>query len=87
MQKKLQLSDKIWAKQFSDMLNKQTVEPEGEGWLMFDELFKKSPLTKNQLQLWLAKKVKSGEIDKFRGSKKIEGQPKLTSCFWYRPKI
>jgi len=79
--------DKIWAKEFSNMLKKKTTEPIGDGWLKFDEILKKSLLSKNQLQLYLARNVKNGSMEKFRGTRSVEGQKKLYCCYWYRPLI
>jgi hypothetical protein len=79
--------DKIWAKEFSNMLKKKTTEPIGDGWLKFDEILKKSLLSKYQLQVYLALKVKDGSIEKFRGSRFVTGQKKLHCCIWYRPLV
>ena len=71
------ITDKIWAQQFNEMLLKRSTEPMGDGWLKFNEILQKSPLNKNQLQLYLARKVKDGSMEKFRGSRFVTGQKKL----------
>jgi hypothetical protein len=79
------ITDKIWAQQFNEMLTKRSTEPIGYGWLKFTEILQKSPLSKNQLQLYLARKVKDGSMEKFRGTRSVPGQKKLYCCYWYRP--
>ena len=76
-------SDKIWAKEFSNMLKKKTTEPEGQGWLDFEQILKISPLNKNQLRLYLSENVKNKKIEKFRGTKIVNN--KLNCSIWYRP--
>jgi len=76
-------SDKIWAKEFSNMLKKKTTEPKGQGWLDFEQILKISPLNKNQLRLYLSENVKNKKIEKFRGTKIVNN--KLNCRIWYRP--